>query len=115
MFNSSLINSICKKATTMAFLTAFSLLAFASIGDGGKNKKSTSFLSPVVSQNNSTTFSLKSNLQYRGSQVLSKETTGEFILMKSVVTFQTGNTIHIVPFTQKKLLTKFKTPSKDNL
>lgn len=116
MFNQASILRSTRKAAAAVLLTSCSLLAFASMGGGEKNKKKTSFLSepsPLYAtfRPGMSPFSLKSTFNYRGSQILSQEKMENFVMLNSVVTYRNGNTIHILPYKQKVILQKFKTPT----
>lgn len=105
-----------KTCFTASLLLAWSIYAFASMGDDRKkDKKSGSLLkAPTFAQFHPglNPFSLKSTYNYRGSEIVStQQRTESFVLYNSVVTYKNGNTIHILPSQQKVLLKKFKTPT----
>lgn len=105
--NTILFRAITRKGVTVFFIAAFSVAAFATLGDGKSKGKKKSLLA------NKTTvtpghFSLKSGYQYRGSHVLTQQTTNNTITLNSLVTYQKGNITYIVPlkttvFTQKSV------------
>jgi hypothetical protein len=76
----------------------------------GKNKKK---ISLNITTNNasfakSLSFNLKSGLKYRGSLLTNVESTKTSVLYNSLVTYQKGNTIYILPYKQKILVPEVK-------
>lgn len=103
-----------KKLAIATLFTAVSVLAFASMGGGGGKKKNASLLrTPTFTpfRPGASPFTLKSNVNYRGGQVLTTQQDGKFVMHNSVVTYRNGNTVHIFPTQQKVVLQKFKTPT----
>lgn len=99
-----LFRVLTRKAVTMLFITASTIAAFATLGDGKSKGKNKSLLA------NKTTvtpgrFSLKSGYQYRGSQVINQQKTNNTITLNSLVTYQKGNMTYIVPL-KTTVLTK---------
>lgn len=106
--NRPLIISKCflrKKIATLVLVTA-SVAAFATLGDGGKQKRSstTSVLLPYSAKN----FSLRSNYNYKSNTLFSAPVKKEYIMLNPVITLQKGNAAYIVPLKKMPLLGKFK-------
>lgn len=109
--NSTLkFNHMLKKTLiSCAMIGAVALAAVASSG-GGK-KKSEAPLKPIYTPIRTTNgFTLKAGPSYTGSQILGSERSRNFITYSTVVTYQKGNTVYIMP-QQVKMNTKptFKT------
>ena len=72
-------------------------LALASSG-GGEKKRGASPLKPEFTPIRTTNgFTLRSGLAYTGSQMLETQRTNSFITYKSLVTYEKGNNVYIVP------------------
>jgi hypothetical protein len=103
--NRSTILKIVRRAAVALSLAACAISAFAVLGDKGKTPKNRSLLSnenlAVVRGN----FSLKSNYNFRGSQVINPNQKNEYINLNTVVTYQKGNTTYIVPLKKKIFIT----------
>lgn len=65
----------------------------------GKNKKATSVSSLYFAK--SLSFNLKTGLKYKGVLLNNIETTKSSVLYNTLVTYQKGNLIYIVPYKQK--------------
>lgn len=103
---------IKRKLATLLLITA-SVAAFATLGDsGGKRRVSTSnnknllLLTPTY---NYKVFSLRTGYNYRGTSVINTtKTAGRYIQLNSVVTFEKGNSIFILPIKKTLLLDKIR-------
>lgn len=96
--NSTLkFNHMLKKTLiSCAMIGAVALAAVASSG-GGK-KKSEAPLKPIYTPIRTTNgFTLKAGPSYTGSHILSAERNRNFITYSTVVTYQKGNTVYIMP------------------
>ena len=87
-----------KKSLASILLLGVVVLAMASSG-GGKNKKKASLNTNFCTSAHSG-FTLKSGPQYTGSLAFTKKTK-EFVLHNSVMAYQKGNTIYILPYKYK--------------
>ncbi|MEI6946044.1 hypothetical protein V9K67_02505 [Paraflavisolibacter sp. H34] len=86
-----------------------SLASFATLGDGGKKAENkTCFFPKTYTSTNSKHFSLKTQFNYRGNQILSNTSSERFIMLNTVVTYQKGNTTYILPMKKKVLLDRVK-------
>src|SRR5436190_201491 len=102
--NQSTILKIVRRATAVLLLAVSAVSAFAILGDKGRTPKNHSFLS---NQNFNVpgNFSLKSNYNFRGSQVINPVRSAEYINLNTVLTYQKGNTTYIVPLKKKIFIT----------
>lgn len=96
---------IKKKLATVALLT-MSLVAFATLGDGGK-KESRNFGSNHLAYS-SKNFSIKSQFNYRSSNLLAQPANNQFITLNSTAIFQKGNTTYVLPLKRKPVLDKIR-------
>ena len=104
--NQSTILKIARRTTAVFLLAASAISAFAILGDKGKTPKTNrSFLSNQNLNVNTTSFSLKSNYNFRGSQIINPAATTEYINLNTVVTYQKGNTTYVVPLKKKIFIT----------
>jgi len=96
---------IKRKTATLFIMVAFTIGAFATLGDGKRNKNQSLFSTQKVNIKPGY-FSLKSDNQYRGSIVIDQSS--RFIFLNESVTFQKGNTTYIVPLKKKVILENVK-------
>jgi hypothetical protein len=89
------LNHMLKRSLIFATMIGVVVIALASSGGG---KKRTAFPIPVFTPLRSTgTFILKSRSDYAGSQEFIRMNDQNSILYKSVVTYQKGNCIYVLP------------------
>lgn len=89
------LNHMLKTSVVCAILLSMVAMGLASSG-GGKRKSG--IATPVFTSFRSTgTFTLKSRPDYAGSQGFIRMADQNSMLYKSVVTYQQGNTIYILP------------------
>jgi len=104
--NQSTILRIARRVTVGFMLAAYTLSAFAILGDKGKNTRSRASL---LSNNNISvmpgSFSLRSGYNFRGSQIINTTKSGEYINLNTVLTYQRGNATYIVPLKKKIYIT----------
>jgi hypothetical protein len=88
--------SFTKKAFISFMLVSFGVLALASMGGGGnkKNKSVKPEFTPIRTTNG---FTLKAGPSYRGSTIFTQEKNNTLVSLNSIVTYQKGNTIYILP------------------
>ena len=96
------MNSFTKKLFTIALLFSIVHVAFADRGVGkkSKNKIILNITTPFALKN-SIAFNIKSGLTYRGSLLTSRETISNYFMNSSILTYQKGNTIYIIPYKHK--------------
>jgi hypothetical protein len=91
-----------KLATTV--LISASLAAFATLGDGGK--KGDHATSEKLSAK---TFSLRTSYNYKSNSLFNTPPkSSNFIMLNTVVTYQKGNAVYVMPLKKKVLLDKIK-------
>jgi hypothetical protein len=104
--NQSTILKIVRRATVVSLLAISAVSSFAILGDKGKTPRTQnrSFLS---NQNFTIpgNFSLKTNYNFRGSQIINLARPTQYINLNTVLTYQKGNTTYIVPLKKKIFIT----------
>jgi len=83
-----------------ALLFAVVALAFASKG-GGDKKKNNGIKNDFVPIRTTTGFTLKSGIAYTGNHFLTSEKNNKVFSYNTIVTYQKGNTIFIMPYKYK--------------
>ena len=102
------MSKISKIVLLVAVLNGIVLTSIADRGVG-KNKKRVSVnIATKGSVANTLSFNLKSGLKYKGSLLSRVETSKSNLSYSSLITYQKGNTIYIVPFKQKMLVPEVK-------
>jgi hypothetical protein len=89
-------------------------LAFASKG-GGDKKKNVASKAEFAPINISSAFTLKNGTNYMGSHIFSQQRERANISINTVVTYQNGNTIYIMPYRYKVSIAPLNSSSKTNL
>jgi hypothetical protein len=93
-----------KKAKMMLVVVMLIGIAFSALADKGIGKKSKAKVNLNItttnSLRNSISFNLKSGLKYTGSLLVNQQSTGNAILSNTLVTYQKGNTVYIIPHRQ---------------
>jgi hypothetical protein len=103
------ISKLLKRKLATAVLITASVASFATLGDGGRKKTTSSKSLFTHSYNhNFKTFSLKSGYNYRGNTFFNTPAEEKFIMLNTVVTYQKGNATYILPMKKKVLLDKIK-------
>jgi len=103
--NQSTILKIARRFSAMFLLAASAMSAFAILGDKGRTPRNRSLLSNQSLVVNSTSFSLKSHYNYRGSQIIDPVRASQYIDLNTTITFQKGNTTYVVPLKKKIFVT----------
>lgn len=93
------------KLVTAVFITA-SLAAFATLGHGNSKRFHAKNTSTSWRPSYNRSFSLRSNYNYTGNNILNNTTEGKFIMMNTVMTYQKGNATYILPLKKKFFLDK---------
>jgi hypothetical protein len=83
-----------------AILFTVVALAFASKG-GGDKKKNNTFKNDFIPIRTTTGFTLRSGTSYTGNHFLTTEKTAKTFSYSTIVTYQKGNTIYILPYKYK--------------
>ncbi len=89
-------------------------IAFASKGGGDKKKNviSKAEFAPI---NISSAFTLRNGISFMGSHVFNQQRERANISVNTVVTYQNGNTIYIMPYKYKVSISPLNSSSKTNL
>jgi len=95
-------------------MIVFVVLAFASKG-GGDKKKNASTKIDFAPINISSAFTLKNGTSYMGSHIFSQQKEKASFSMNTVVTYQNGNTVYIMPYKYKISIAPLNSASKTNL
>jgi hypothetical protein len=108
-----------KKLTRQACFSALMIivvaLAFASKG-GGSKKKTPTYKSDFVPIRTFNGFTLRSGANFAGSHIFGIEKNDKHFSYNTIVTYQKGNTIFILPYKYKVNTSAFTTsPAKSNL
>lgn len=102
------MSKISKIVLLVAVLNGIVLTSLADRGVGKNKKKVSLNISTAGAFSKSLAFNLTSGLKYRGSLLSRVETTKNNLSYSSLVTYQKGNTIYIVPSKQKILVPEVK-------
>lgn len=94
------LRRLIKRKIATAVLVTASLAAFATLGDGGKKGEKSS----LSNRFSSSTFSLRTNYNYRGNNVLTTADPNRFITVNTVITYKRGNATYIMPLKKKVML-----------
>lgn len=87
-------------------------MALSALADRGISKKSKSKITLNISTptvlRNSLSLNLKSGLRYTGSFLVNQGTLNNSMLSNTLVTYQKGNTVYIIPYKQKVIMPEIK-------
>ena len=82
-------------------------LADKGIGKKSKNKVTLNISTPSILRN-SISLNLKYGLKYSGSVLLNQQNSGNGMIRNTLVTYQKGNTVYIIPYKQKVVMPEIK-------
>ena len=103
------MNRFAKILLAMTVLFSVVNLAFADRGVGKKNKNRTTLnINTPASLKNSISVNLKSGLTYKGSLLSSKQAIGNTVMNSTLITYQKGNTIYIIPYKNRITMPEMK-------
>ncbi len=102
------MSKISKIVLLVAVLNGIVLTTMADKGVGKNKKKVSLNIDTAGSLSKSLSFNLKSGLKYRGSLLNKVETSKNTLSFNSLITYQKGNTIYIIPYKQKMLVPEVK-------
>ncbi len=92
----------------LVFLFCFvTYVAIADRGGFGRRNKINFNIKTLSTLKSSIAFNLRSGLVYRGNTVLNKYRVGNSVFTNSIVSYQKGNTIYILPYKQKALIQSY--------
>ena len=93
-----------KKAKIMLIVVILSGITFSVLADRGIGKKSKAKaalnINTVNSLRNSISLNLKTGLKYTGSLLVTQQSIGNTLLSNTLLTYQKGNTVYIIPHKQ---------------
>ena len=92
----------------LVILNGIMLTTFADRGVGKKKTKVSLNIVNNVPFSKALSFNLKTGLKYKGSLLTSVETNKNSILYNTLVTYQKGNTIYIIPYKQRIVVPEMK-------
>jgi hypothetical protein len=103
------MSKITKIVLLVAVLNGIMLTTKADRGIGKNKKKVTLNISTAnTSFSKVLSLNLKSGLRYRGTLISNMESTKNSVLYNTLVTYQKGNTIYIIPYKQKMIVPEMK-------
>lgn len=108
------VRKLILQALFSLFMIAFVILAFASKG-GGDKKKNIASRADFAPINISSAFTLRNGISYMGSHIFSQQKEKASFSVNTVVTYQNGNTIYIMPYKYKVSIAPLNNTSKTNL
>ncbi|MEO6539593.1 MAG: hypothetical protein ABIN74_01330 [Ferruginibacter sp.] len=92
------------KARMILIILMFSGIGFSAMADKGIGKKNKSKSSLNIttgnSLRNSISLNLKTGLKYTGSLLVNQQVSGNVLLKNTLLTYQKGNTVYIIPHKQ---------------
>lgn len=94
-----------KKAKMILVVLMLSGIGFSAMADKGIGKKSKSKVDLNINSGNATlrnsiSVNLKSGLKYTGSLLVSQQTDSKSIFSNTLLTYEKGNTVYIIPHKQ---------------
>lgn len=102
-----MINPMLKKAKIILIVLMLSSIGFTAMADKGIGKKSKNKVSLNINSGNSikksVSLNFRTGLKYTGSLMTNQQLSGGSFLNNSLLTYQKGNTVYIIP--QKQIYT----------
>ncbi len=93
-----------RKAKIMLVVVMFSGITYSALADKGIGKKTKAKVSLNIntanSLRNSISVNLKTGLKYTGSLLVTQQSEGNTLTSNTLVTYQKGNTVYIIPHKQ---------------
>jgi hypothetical protein len=103
-----------KKSKIAAIVLLFCFVTYVAIADRGGFGRRNKIHFNIITLNtlkNSIAFNLKSGLTYRGNTILNQQQISNSIFTNTIVSYQKGNTIYILPYKQKVLIQSYSPAS----
>jgi hypothetical protein len=92
-----------RKMLVIALIATSTIAGFAALGDGtSKNTSDRPLRSLLTNKSQTNSFSLRSNYNFRGNQVINTSTQ-KYISLNMVLTYQKGNMTYVLPLKKKVL------------
>lgn len=102
------MSKITKIVLLIAAFNGIVLTTMADKGVGKAKKKPSVSAIRSASYSKTLSFNLKSGLKYKGTLLNSVESSKDAVSYNTLMTFQKGNTIYILPFKQKIVVPEIK-------
>lgn len=99
-----------KTSKISALILLICFVAYVAIADRGGFGRRNKIHFNIVTLNtlkSSISFNLKSGLSYKGNTILNKQQVNNSIFTNSLVSYQKGNTIYILPYKQKVIIQSY--------
>ena len=94
-------------AIIVLLISFVTYVALADRGGFGRKNKIHFNIITLSSLKSSIGFNLKSGLSYKGTTIINHQQVGNSIFTNSIVSYQKGNTIYILPYKQKVLIQSY--------
>ncbi len=102
------MNQFKKSILIFGFLAGGMLVSFADRGIRKKSKARVMLNIPTNPFKSNLLFNAENGLKYKGSLLLGERKDNQSLVASSLVTYQKGNTIYILPYKQKMLVPEVK-------
>jgi hypothetical protein len=109
------MRKMMRQSAVSALFVVIAFLAFASKGGGGDKKKDTPLKNDFVPIRSLNEFTLRSKPLYSGSYVFGQERDNKGISINTIVTYQKGRTVYVLPFKYKVNTISLSNSPKTNL
>ena len=110
------MKKLTKQAGICAVLVATVILTFASKGGGGDKKNNNSFRSNFTPIRTLNSFTLKTSSSYNsGTYVINPGKENNRLSLNTMITYEKGNTIYILPYKYKVNISSLNNGQKTNL
>ena len=103
------IGKIFKKMTVMSIALTLSVCVFAIDGIVMKSKSGKSSFSNMKKN---LSLSLREGFSYKDNRSFGFKRNGHTVMFNNVISYQKGNITYVLPYRNKVVLNKFKTPQK---
>ena len=105
-----------RKTLVSTLLLAVVGLTFASKGGGGeKNKKEVSLKTNFTPIRTTSGFTLKAGPSFTGNYLLNSQRTSNYVSFNTLITYQKGNSIYVMPYHYKINTSVYLNNSGNNL
>ena len=96
-------------------LVVMAILTFASKGGGGNKKNNNSYKNSFTPIRSVSSFTLKSSPSYTSTSIYGLQKDNKKLSFSSMITYEKGNTIYILPYKYKVDASSFCNSQKTNL
>jgi hypothetical protein len=109
------VRKLIRQISVSALFVVIVVLAFASKGGGGDKKKNAPLKNDFTPIRTLNEFTLKSKPFYSGSYVFGQQRDNNGISLNTIVTYQKGRTVYVLPFKYKVNTISLSNSPKTNL